>query len=60
MLSEEEREEIYEKTLPKLFTTEFSSQIYIAFKKGRITEGEFYNAMGLHRIEGKLEDMIGK
>ena len=58
MLSEKEKEKIYEKVLPKGIRTDFSYQVYEAFKKDRITEAEFYNAIGLHRTEATSDVII--
>lgn len=53
MLSKEERQEICKKVLTE-GAEGFVKQVREAFMNERITEAEFYNAMGLHRIDAML------
>ncbi len=59
MLSEGKRLQIYEDVV-KEQPDDFGININRAFQEGRITEAEFYSAIGLYRIELALDVVINR
>ncbi|MBA7494693.1 hypothetical protein ES702_05270 [subsurface metagenome] len=59
MLSEEKKLQIYEDVV-KEQPDNFGININRAFQQGRITEAEFYSAIGLYRIELALDVVIDR